>query len=460
MAAMPRGARARDDTVVDVAIIGAGISGLYAAQLLEGFGVSVQIVEGRTRVGGRVLTIQEAPGGAEAGGSAILGGYGRVRSACAEHDINLFDHSARQRLDSPAIVLGGELIPQARWSGSPRNPMPEAYREVFPPSLMWRLVAENNPLQSMEDWYGRENALLDRSAHEFLLGLGLEQPQIDIAYNTNPQYGSSAHLASILQWFYMQQWFALQNRIEQVGLMARGGNSQITDAMAASLDHEIMLGRAVRSIRYGQRSAELYCEDGRRIRARRVLCSMPLPPMRWVHFDPPLPPERVEALHTVPQMLITQVFLAPKRPFWLDDGESPSMWTNGPAGYVMANRHGDAPDEVTSLTAWGRGFGAQYLDTLGADAAGKAVIEEIERLRPAARGQLDVVGFKSWQLDRFSAGDWVVWGPGQVTRYLEMMGEPLGNLHFCGEHTARANRGLEGAMESAERAVLEIMEHL
>ena len=38
------------------------------------------------------------------------------------------------------------------------------------------------------------------------------------------------------------------------------------------------------------------------------------------------------------------------------------------------------------------------------------------------------------------------------------MAEPHGNLHFCGEHTALSNRGMEGAMESGERVAFEVMD--
>jgi monoamine oxidase len=33
-------------------------------------------------------------------------------------------------------------------------------------------------------------------------------------------------------------------------------------------------------------------------------------------------------------------------------------------------------------------------------------------------------------------------------------------LHFCGEHTAVSNRGMEGAMESGERVALEVADAL
>jgi monoamine oxidase len=37
------------------------------------------------------------------------------------------------------------------------------------------------------------------------------------------------------------------------------------------------------------------------------------------------------------------------------------------------------------------------------------------------------------------------------------MSKPTGRLHFCGEHTATSARGLEGALESSERVVLEVL---
>jgi monoamine oxidase len=38
------------------------------------------------------------------------------------------------------------------------------------------------------------------------------------------------------------------------------------------------------------------------------------------------------------------------------------------------------------------------------------------------------------------------------------MAAPHGRIHFCGEHTALANRGMEAAMESGERAAIEVLQ--
>jgi monoamine oxidase len=53
-----------------------------------------------------------------------------------------------------------------------------------------------------------------------------------------------------------------------------------------------------------------------------------------------------------------------------------------------------------------------------------------------------------------------VWQPGQITEFGAEVATPHGRIHFCGEHTAIANRGMEGAMESGERAAFELFEVL
>jgi monoamine oxidase len=124
---------------------------------------------------------------------------------------------------------------------------------------------------------------------------------------------------------------------------------------------------------------------------------------------------------------------------------------------VAAARHRERPGEVTSLTAWITGDEAAALDRMEPEDAGRAVIQTIERIRPAAAGQLELLGLHSWGADRFAAGAWAYFRPGDVTRFAGIIGRAHGRLHFCGEHLATANRGMEGAMEAAERAAAEVL---
>jgi monoamine oxidase len=84
------------------------------------------------------------------------------------------------------------------------------------------------------------------------------------------------------------------------------------------------------------------------------------------------------------------------------------------------------------------------------------VVSRIEALRPAAKGKVRAHSFFSWAQERFNGGDVSFLAPGQVA-FVNEMAKPAGALYFCGEHTATNARGLEGAMESAERVVLEVL---
>jgi monoamine oxidase len=100
---------------------------------------------------------------------------------------------------------------------------------------------------------------------------------------------------------------------------------------------------------------------------------------------------------------------------------------------------------------------ARALDGLATADAGRRVIAAIEKLRPAARGQLELLGLQAWGSDPYAAGAWAYFRPGQIRRFAERMHARRGRLHFCGEHLGLAARGMEAALETAERATAEVL---
>jgi monoamine oxidase len=442
----------------DVIVIGAGLSGLHAAWLLAREGVKVQVIEARPRVGGRIESFRGLPGNPEMGGDSILAGYGRLKSAAEAVGVELVDDTPRRAQSRPELALGGRMIRRADWPADPLNPLPAPDRQSLPGRAYFEsVVARHMPPGLDATWYSARNARYEQSVYQFLKGLGWSDAAIELVYETNIPRGSSAHEASMLMWYFLVGWFRTQDGLGNVALRAVGGNQSLPEALARALPRPPLLGSPVRGVRRTDAEVEVVCDDGTVHRAGRAICSMPLPPLRHVRFDPPLSAPKARAIRTVPSMMITKMVFVPKRPFWEDDGFDPGMLTDTAAGMVRPLRQGENEGEVTALMTWARGHLAQRLDLLGPQAAQALVMQEIGRLRPAAVGQLEPVAIKSWQTDPYAGGTWSVWAPGQPQAFLPALAESEGRLHFCGEHTALSNRGMEGAMESGERAALEVL---
>ena len=270
-------------TEADVIIIGAGLSGLYAARLLSEEGVRVVVLEGRERVGGRIESFRHIEGEPESGGDSILGGYGRMRDMANTLGLKVVDHRARGRLSSPEIAIGGSVIPQHQWADHPLNCMPKDAKGNFPGRKFFEgVVAKNNPLSAFEDWTEPDSQQYDHSVHTFLRRIGWSEETIAQNYEINIGRGTSAHDCSILTWFFRIGWDQVQRDIENVALKVVGGNQSIPEAMAAQLPGDIHLGRAVSSIRQNTTGVEVICEDGSKFHGKRVINSMPLPPLRWI----------------------------------------------------------------------------------------------------------------------------------------------------------------------------------
>ncbi len=358
------------------------------------------------------------------------------------------------------LVYRGEIIRQADWPTHPANDFPAGDREHMPWNYHRVLTMRANPLAAPGDWLAPEHAALDIAAHDWFRRQGLSERAIELAYGLNVSFGRDARDVSALLLLFRGAFSKSQRAVapkDSLGYTARHGVQRIPEAMAAALRGGVELDHAVASIALDDDGATVRCANGRSVTSRHVIAALPVGVLRRIAIDPALPKAQAEAVANLPSQPLTQVYLAPKSRFWEQDGYAASLFTDTQAGMLAAARNRDRPTEVTSLTAWITGDDAADLDRLSEADAGRAVIAAIEKIRPAAAGQLEVLGLHSWGADPFAAGAWAYFRPGEVTRYAAVLGQSHGRLLFCGEHLALESRGMEGAMESAEEAVAAIL---
>jgi monoamine oxidase len=358
-----------------------------------------------------------------------------------------------------ALYLDGAVIPEAAWPAHPRNPFPEPLRKTMPWAYLNPVIGKNNPLRTTDAWLDPAFAKLDVSLHAWLMGLGVSEEIIDLCWNNNPAYGLTAHDVSAMMALFSATFLMSQMQLNSkvFGYTAVGGNQAIPEAMARGLKKEIQFRRNVIGIRTGERGAEVACADGTTYKADFVVCSIPFSVLRRIKLEPLVKGPQGLAINTLGSQQICMLHLAVKTPYWEADGINPNMFGDNLAGMVVAERKGKEAKDVSSVTIWVRGRNAAWLDTLDEKDAVSAVMADFHRARPAAKGKVEVRAYKSWGRDPFSDGDWAVWAPGQVSAFATSVGKPQGRIHFCGEHTAVSNRGMEGAMESGERAAFEIL---
>lgn len=438
----------------DVIVVGAGFSGLSAALRLDEAGADVRVIEAQGHVGGRIRSIRRGDGLEEAGGATIGGGYRAVTDAAKRYGVELIDATPMLAFfREQELVLNGEIVRQAEWPDHPANAFPDGDRHHMPWTYGRVLTARHNPLPSPDLRDARAQDY-DIAMHDWLGGLGLNDRAIALAHGINTSYGRDARDVSALT-MLSRAAFSIAQRSQTpagvVGYTARDGVQRIPEAMAVALRHEVRLNTVVVGIDDTGSRARVTCASGATYLADNVVCSLPFPVLRTITIDPPLVGAQAQAVATLPSQPMTQVYLDCASNFWDADGFSPSLFTDGIAGMVAAARRGENPGEVTGLTAWAMGGNAARLDALSDAEAGAAVIAQIEATRPAARGQLTFAGRQSWGASPFARGGWAYFRPGQVGRFTAAMAKPNGRIAFCGEHLARFNRGMEGAMESGER---------
>lgn len=478
-APLARGREARAADTADVIVIGAGLSGLNAAWILTEAGYDVRVLEGASRLGGRVWSASEVENKPELGASQVGPSYARVLDAIGRLGLDTVEED-RSVLPF-AYHIDGQLIRGQDWADHAANKTVGAERKMAPLQVAGGLLAKLNPMKELDDWLSPALAKYDVPIGPLLREAGASAAALRLAALTQDLEHASA-LGMMQEAFRgaYEARFAQASppplregqgkderahvetgaRVEKWPKNIVGGTEALPRAMAGKLNRPVLTGKRVAAIDMDNSGVDVRCADGTRMRARFAISAVPFATLRDVVISPAPDAVHARAIGELGYVETTRAFGVIKQPFWQEDGLDPSLFTDTALRmlWVIDNhKNGQGPHRCMFVMTWSA---AEDMARRTPAEATAFLIAELERIRPAARGQVEIHKFHSWNQQPLQRGCRHVFRPGQINAFGTDMILPLARLHFAGEHTRRLDYGMEAAMESGERVAQEVLARL
>ncbi len=433
---------ARAETLTrDVVVIGAGAAGIAAAAELAGAGYTVAILEGRSRMGGRVWTSRLWPGRpVDLGASWIHGTSGNPLTALAKR-FKLA--TAVTDYDSIALYHAGRRV-----SSQAVSALDEQFEELMSAvAALSEEADEDLPLGQVIDAVIEEMAL-SRTAERMLR----------YAVNATVEQEYAEDTALLSAWYWDDD-----EVLDGDDVIFPNGYGVLLENLAAGLD--LRLNRTVSRIDYDRRGVQVTAGP-LTVNAAQAVVTLPLGVLQAsaVRFDKPLPPKKQAAMQRLNMGLLNKLVLRFPERFWNDETDL--------LGIIDA-KNGDAKNGL-----WAEWLNlAAFLDEpllMGFNAGSVArqmekrsdavtVASAMDTLRSVYGSAIPApVGYQlsRWADDPFALGAYSSKGVGATRADYEILGAPVGDrLFFAGEHTHPEHPAtVHGALWSGLRAAEEIQE--
>ena len=462
---------------LDVVILGAGVAGLCAAYELERRGHRVVILEAETRhVGGRVRTLRFDDGlYGEAGAMRIPARHELTRHYVKELGLTLrpfvqsnpraYVHlrGRRERIENVRALASLYDL-----QGPEKDKTPD---DLWAASVGRRLAALDDAgrkdLSADAPTTAAVRALDQMSLQQLFESEGLSPEAIDFVASVNglgPELATAA--TETLREELHEVW---TQRFDEVV----GGSDRLPAAFVRHLSFKPRLGCEVVSIEQDplrRRAATIYRERGsfRRVEGDVVLCTLPFPVLSRMSIDRVFSGPKQRAIRELSYDSSTKVLALAARRFWeSDDGifgggtytDLPTGTTYYPSDNAEARDPSVSARPAVMLASYTWGQPARRLAILSHHERAALAISHLARVHPQLADPRAIRRTASWSWDHhpWSGGAFAWFTPGQHSALYRHVISPEGRVFFAGEHASLSHTWIQGALESALRAVREIL---
>lgn len=421
-----------------VGVVGMGPAGLRAAMLLEEAGIRVKLYEARDRVGGRLHTWTDATDGTvyEAGGEWIDSDHTRILSLMRRFELGVrpTPREARRIEYQGQVRMEDDLWPEVledelRLEGMAR----ELCRDLRLP--VWLNVNE------VERDHQPLSEFVRKHAHS----------EIGRWYLTNrirSDEGDDLDRIGLLGWLAGYVNYVDREEGAMSAYRFKGGVQRLMDSMRDTLSEQIQFGAILRKVEQAKAGVKLRFEGFDDV-VDHVILTLPPLCLERVVFEPALTSRKRCAIEACEMSPIVKLVWQFDRPWWRDRGWNGFLHTDSALQQTWDSSLGDAH----TLTAYVCGNQARTWVEMNDPV--KAGLYVLSRSFAEANEHFTRGWFHDWISDPFARGGFSHLAPGFVLEHMAAIGMAEERVHFAGEHTSNWTGFIEGALESAERAVAE-----
>jgi monoamine oxidase len=441
-----------DPTVV----IGAGVAGLRAADLLRRAGRAVVVLEARERPGGRVMTVRSAFD------DGLHAEAGPIRISGAHRSILQLIRSFRLTLVPFESPVGSAVVSFAGVADRSFDALSHRWASELTPDERGL-----TPLQLLERYVGTISADLAEPAATpasyakwtdydrlswpaWLRARGASARAVKVM-----TLGSDADDVSAL---YVLRQYALSRTSTQF-FKIQGGMDLLPQAMASALGSVVRYNSpVVRVSRLPGRMRVDYESGGqvRTVTASHVIFAIPLTTLRQIEILPRLSAQKDRGINEAAYANGTRILLQCRSRFWVAAGLNGSARTDrGCELWDCTYDQRSSGRGILGATTGG-GISREMSSRNGDDAMALGVSAAADAF-PDVRKEFEKGVVHQWGRERWSRGSFVAFRPGQMTSIMRDISQPEDRLHFAGEHTSSWMGWMEGALESGERAAREVL---